>query len=148
MSDECKRSSFKSLNGLFLRTCSYEIIPPGINVRSVFLAYITDVTCSVKMTFKCIQPKRSSFSKILLVSCCWQFVISPPSVHLLIYPLHLIIRTVGNCALRRVFWFSVAYGGWFAMSANPDNHTVTLTFIAKCFYDNRLCTYIIGPLIA
>jgi hypothetical protein len=39
---------FKYLKGLFTRTYSYEVIPPGMTTRYVFTAWITDLTSNDK----------------------------------------------------------------------------------------------------
>lgn len=80
--------SFKwSLNGLFTRMCSYEVALPAMTTRSVFIAWITDLTSSVKWPSNACRTSIPCFLNstlgLLFQPTCKQSPISsfsPPSL--------------------------------------------------------------------
>jgi hypothetical protein len=82
------RESFNwSLSSLFVRMCSFEVVPPAMTTETIFILWIIEWHPVLNDLHMHPPPADLVFSTILLVPYSRQFVVSSPSLHSVICPL-------------------------------------------------------------
>jgi hypothetical protein len=80
----------RSLNSLFMKMCSFEVVPPAMTTGTVFILWIIECHPVLKDFLMHLPQAYLVFSMVLLVPYSRKLLVSSPSLHVIMCPLQLL----------------------------------------------------------